>query len=132
MRLKDFEGRIQAYVAMLYAVAFALTRHPVRAETLTVHTIEEAFRRREQLGHRVWPKAWLLTMLRNLFIANYYVPLHERPVSSCHSAPLVPVGRGFQGCAGKPQDTEEVWRNEHQSAFQHESMGVASKPRKHH
>jgi RNA polymerase sigma-70 factor (ECF subfamily) len=82
MCLKHFEELMLEHVAMLYAVALKLTRDPARAETLTKATLEEAFRLRKRVKQEVWPKAWLLTMLRSLFITNYYKTAQTRPDES--------------------------------------------------
>ena len=79
---KHLEELMQEYVATLYAVAPKLTRDPTRAELLTGATLEEAFRLRKRVKLEIWPKARLLTMLRNLFITNYYKTAQTRPDES--------------------------------------------------
>ncbi len=67
---KDFEQSLLDYTGMLYAVAMRLTRNAVSAERLTERALLEALRSQDDIEPHTYIKAWLLTTLRNLFIAD--------------------------------------------------------------
>jgi DNA-directed RNA polymerase specialized sigma24 family protein len=71
---KDFESRMLEYVEMVYSVALRLTADPSKANALARETMLKAWQSREGLEHTDYPKAWLLTTLRDTFVKNYRRP----------------------------------------------------------
>ncbi|MBT8239592.1 MAG: sigma-70 family RNA polymerase sigma factor [Acidimicrobiia bacterium] len=59
-----FELHVQPYIPLLYGTAFTLTRNGAEAEDLVQDTLLRAFRSIERFDG-AYPKAWLLTILRN-------------------------------------------------------------------
>ena len=60
-----------SYVEMCYAVAFALTRHPNRAEDIARYVLLRAWRVRDNMDSPESIKQNLLTALRQRFLAHY-------------------------------------------------------------
>jgi RNA polymerase sigma-70 factor (ECF subfamily) len=59
-----FELHVQPYIPLLFGTAFTLTRNSAEAEDLVQDTLLRAFRAIERFDG-AYPKAWLLTILRN-------------------------------------------------------------------
>jgi len=68
---RNFERMVLPYRDMLYGHALALTRNSDEAEDLVQETTLRALRGFESLRSEGPLRAWLLTILRNLFINNY-------------------------------------------------------------
>ncbi len=69
-RAVNFEQALIEHTSMLYAVALTLTRSAVPAERLARRTLAKALRSQDEIEAGTYIKAWLLTTLRNLFIAD--------------------------------------------------------------
>ncbi len=59
-----FALHVQPHIPLLYATAYTLTRNSAEAEDLVQDTLLRAFRAIERFDG-AYPKAWLLTILRN-------------------------------------------------------------------
>jgi len=68
---RNFERMVLPYRDMLYGHALALTHNTDEAEDLVQETTLRALRGFESLRSEGPLRAWLLTILRNLFINNY-------------------------------------------------------------
>lgn len=68
---QTFERLVLPYRDMLYVHALSLTRNADEAEDLVQETTLRALRSFESLRSEGPLRAWLLTILRNLFINNY-------------------------------------------------------------
>ena len=71
MRLEEFEGMVLPHRDALYGHALSLTRNPDEAEDLVQETTLRALRGFETFRADGPVRAWLLTILRNLFINRY-------------------------------------------------------------
>ena len=69
----NFERLVLPHRDMLYAHAFSLTRNADEAEDLVQETTLRALRGFDSLRSEGPLRAWLVTILRNLFINNYRV-----------------------------------------------------------
>ena len=67
----DFERIALPYLSHLYTAAFYLTKDKAEAEDLVQETYLRAFRFFDKFEPGTNAKAWLLSMLRNLFINRY-------------------------------------------------------------
>ena len=70
-RSEQFEKMILPHGASLYAPAMALTRSSAEAEDLVQETLVRAFDRFETFRADGSPRAWLHTIMRNLFYNAY-------------------------------------------------------------
>lgn len=61
---EKFAQHVQPHIPLLYATAHTLTRNSTEAEDLVQDTLLRAFRAIERFDG-AYPKAWLLTILRN-------------------------------------------------------------------
>jgi len=61
---EKFAFHVQPHIPLLYATAYTLTRNSAEAEDLVQDTLLRAFRAIERFDG-AYPKAWLLTILRN-------------------------------------------------------------------
>ena len=68
---RNFERMVLPYRDMLYGHALALTRNSDEAEDLVQETTLRALRGFESLRSEGPLRAWLLTILRNLFVNTY-------------------------------------------------------------
>lgn len=68
---QDFEEVLVSYAEMCYAVAFALTRNPERAEELARYTLTWAWRLRDSTEMQKNTKRKLLKVLRERFLEYY-------------------------------------------------------------
>lgn len=66
-----FEQILLSYAEMCYSVAFALTRHPERAQELARHTLTWAWHRRNGVDAGKDIKRNLLKVLRERFLVHY-------------------------------------------------------------
>ena len=71
MNQRDFEKTVLPHRAALYGHALALTRNADEAEDLVQETTLRALRGFESFRAEGPVRAWLLTILRNLFINSY-------------------------------------------------------------
>ena len=71
MSLQDFERMVLPHRDALYGHALSLTRNPDEAEDLVQETTLRALRGFESFRADGPIRAWLLTILRNLFINSY-------------------------------------------------------------
>ncbi len=76
---RDFESRMLDYVEVVYSVALRLTSDPTKANALARETMLKAWEFRDGLEHIAYPKAWLLTTLRDTFVKNYRAPYGAAP-----------------------------------------------------
>jgi RNA polymerase sigma-70 factor (ECF subfamily) len=67
----EFEQLALPHLSHLYRGAFYLTKHEAEAEDLVQETYLRAFRHFEKFEPGTNCKAWLLSILRNLFINRY-------------------------------------------------------------
>ncbi|MEZ5343429.1 MAG: RNA polymerase sigma factor [Acidimicrobiales bacterium] len=65
----DFNDTIVPLIPYLYRVALSLTRKPAGADDLVQDTLLRAYRAYERFDGR-YPKAWLVTIMRNANINN--------------------------------------------------------------
>ena len=68
---KQFTGEILQYENILRPFAFTLTRNKEEAEDLVQDTMYRALANKEKFSEGTNVKAWLFTILRNIFINNY-------------------------------------------------------------
>ncbi len=68
---KQFTEMLTGHTSPLKAFAMKLTRNPAAAEDLTQDTMLKAFVNAEKFQTGTNIKAWLYTIMRNIFINNY-------------------------------------------------------------
>ena len=68
---KQFTELVTGHTSPLKAFAMKLTRNPAAAEDLTQDTMLKAFVNAEKFQTGTNIKAWLYTIMRNIFINNY-------------------------------------------------------------
>ncbi len=68
---KQFTELLTGHTSPLKAFAMKLTRNPAAAEDLTQDTMLKAFVNAEKFQTGTNIKAWLYTIMRNIFINNY-------------------------------------------------------------
>jgi RNA polymerase sigma-70 factor (ECF subfamily) len=98
MRRQDFEALVLPHREALYLHALSLTRNADEAEDLVQETTLRALRSFESFRADGPIRAWLLTILRNLFINAYRTKVRAPRSISLDSLenpdPLVPVEPG--------------------------------------
>ena len=70
-RSEAFEREIVEHMETLYGVALRLTRDPAEARDLQQDALVRALRFHDKFKEGTYTKAWLLTILRNIFINEY-------------------------------------------------------------
>jgi len=70
-RSEAFEKEIVEHMETLYAVALRLTRNPAEARDLQQDALVRALRFHDKFREGTYAKAWLVTILKNLFINEY-------------------------------------------------------------
>ena len=70
-RSEAFDREIVEHMETLYGVALRLTRDPADARDLQQDALVRALRFRDKFKEGTYAKAWLLTILRNIFINEY-------------------------------------------------------------
>lgn len=76
----EFEQVALPHISHLYRAAFYLAKHHAEAEDLVQETYLRAFGSFDKFEPGTNCKAWLLTILRNLFINRYHQKTREREV----------------------------------------------------
>ena len=70
-RSETFEREIVEHMETLYGFALRLTRDPADARDLQQDALVRALRFHDKFKEGTYAKAWLLTILRNIFINEY-------------------------------------------------------------
>lgn len=70
-RSEAFEREIVEHMETLYGVALRLTRDPAEARDLQQDALVRALRFHDKFKEGTYAKAWLLTILKNIFINDY-------------------------------------------------------------
>ena len=68
---KDFEEKILEYIDSLYNLALRMTQHKQDAEDLTQEAVLRAYRFLTKFEEGTNFKAWIMAILRNVFINEY-------------------------------------------------------------
>ncbi len=78
---REFEQAVLPYTVELHRRAMGYTNNPADAEDLVQETLWKAFKAFRKLRDDTYVRAWLLRILRNTWISNYYSSL-RRPAES--------------------------------------------------
>ena len=76
---KDFEEKVSEYIDSLYNLALRMTQHKQNAEDLTQEAVLRAYRNFDKFRQGTNFKAWIMTILRNVFINEYHRKMKEPP-----------------------------------------------------
>ena len=71
MTASDFNTQFQAYNGPLQAFAYRLTNDMERAKDLLQETAYRAFKNKDRFQQNTNLKAWLMTIMKNIFINDY-------------------------------------------------------------
>ena len=74
---KDFEEKVSEYIDSLYNLALRMTQHKQDAEDLTQEAVLRAYRFLTKFEEGTNFKAWIMAILRNVFINEYRRKMKE-------------------------------------------------------
>ena len=81
MNAEEFKQRFMPYHRMLYRVAFSLTGNVLDAEDLLQDTFMQMWQKREQLTSALVNEAYLIIMMRNLYMDRARVKTLDTSIS---------------------------------------------------
>lgn len=110
----DFERVALPYLSDLYRAAFYLTKNEAEAEDLVQETYLRAFGSFDKFEPGTNCKAWLLTILRNLFINRYHQKTREPEMSDWEEIKC--------GYGSSLEQAEKSYRGNPESLFSSKDM----------